>query len=91
MYVSIWNNGESIIETEVLVDLEAMEIVEFVGVPDPQGAKVVPEMGDEWTEQKVVLEDGTEYTAMSAAAFAELDDDEIDDQYDWYGNGVIVY
>ena len=84
-YMSIWNDGENVVSTPVVVDFDAMEIVEW-GAPSVQGDGTEPGT-DEWTEQKVVTADGMEFTAMNANAFDETAVAELDR----YGNGIVVY
>lgn len=91
-YISIWDDGNTEVSTDVIIDFDEMAIVgwdystkTYEGyVPDDDGELDVLE------EEKVVTEIGMEFTAMSRDEYEDFGHSD-EPYYDKYGNGIIVY
>lgn len=91
-YISIWNDGETEVHTDVVVDFDDMCVIgwdeeskEYVGVvPVDDGAL------EALVEEKIISAFGYEFTAMSSDEYENFGRDD-ESYYDKYGNGIIVY
>lgn len=91
-YVSIWDDGATEVWSDVEVDFDEMAITgwdedskTYVGYAPADDGEL-----DVLDEEKVIIEDGTEYTAMSSDEYENFGRDD-EESYDAYGNGIIVY
>lgn len=94
-YHSIWNGGETVVVSDVVVDFDTMSIEEW---GDKRYEGYEPADDSELTnldEEKVITPFGMEFTAMSSDEYEFglnlTPETEAESGYDKYGNGIIVY
>lgn len=91
-YISIWDGGNTVVSTDVVVDFDVMGIVEWHDDTKTYDGHVPADDGelDVLEEEKIVTEIGMEFTAMSSDEYENFGRDD-EAYYDRYGNGIIVY
>lgn len=91
-YVSIWNDGDTQVITDVIVDFDEFKVIGW-DYDSKTYEGYVPEDDGELEnldEEKIITPFGMEYTAMSEDEYEDFGRDD-EDYYDKYGNGIVVY